>query len=98
MAVERTPQPRLEDRWDMSEFYAGKAYFEEHFDEIKAKYYEEYVVISHGAVIAHDRDLGVVARFVHETSPERPLYSPFVGDKATRVVHSRSYFPVHGPR
>lgn len=90
MAVERTPQPRLEDRWDMSEFYAGKAYFEEHFDEIKAKYRGQYVVIFEGKIVAHSDDLRIIAAFLQKHYPERPIYAPFVGDTPQRRSNVRS--------
>jgi hypothetical protein len=88
MAVERNEQPRLEDRWDMSEFYAGKAYFEAHFAEIKAKHKGKYVVIFEGKIVLHSEDLRTISLFLKEHYPDRPIYAPFVGEVALPRRHA----------
>jgi hypothetical protein len=79
---------------DLTEFLRGKAFYEEHFDEIKARHQGEYVVIFEGKVVAHTRDLREASRIRRELSPERPLYMPLVSERALPLRHA---FPVRRP-
>jgi hypothetical protein len=84
---ERPPLAEL----DLTDFLKGRAYFEGHFEEIRRVYSGQYVAILNDEVIAHDRDLRRIARWVASRFPDRPIYTPFVGrtSRAKSTQHSR---------